>query len=384
MSASVTISGGPIFDGYRLHKDHAARWIDGLFFGLVPESDLPPTEDRIELDGAILAPGYVDLQVNGGDDVMLNDAPSRATLERIAHAHRRMGALRILPTLITDTPEVTTATIYSAIDAIEAEVPGIAGLHLEGPHLSVARKGAHDAALIRPMGADDLAELIEAAGHLPILKVTIAPESVSTEQVAALTEAGIVVSLGHTDASFDTCMAYANAGARCATHLFNAMSQLGNREPGLVGAALANDAMSVGLIADGIHVHPAAMRTAWRAKTGEGRVYLVSDAMAVAGTGAEEFLLGGRKIMRRDGRLTLEDGTLAGADLDLTCAVHVLVSQVDVSLEEALTAATTTPAKVVGLPAGLTVGATRLADMICISPDLSGVTLLEESGAFTQ
>jgi len=377
MPVSVTYSGGPIFDGYRLHKGHAARWINGLFSELVPESDLSPTEDRVDLEGAILAPGYVDLQVNGGDGVMLNDAPSRATLERIAHAHRRMGSVRILPTLITDTPEVTTATIQSTIDAIEAGVRGIAGLHLEGPHLSVARKGAHDAALIRPMGADDLAELIEAKQSLPILKVTVAPESVSTQQVAALSEAGIVVSLGHTDASFDTCMAYANAGARCATHLFNAMSQLGNREPGLVGAALASDAVSAGLIADGIHVHPAAMQTAWRAKTGEGRIYLVSDAMAVAGTDAEEFFLGGRMIMRRDGRLTLEDGTLAGADLDLTRAVQVLVSQVGVSLEEALAAATTTPAKVVGLPTGLTVGVTPLTDMICVSPDLSGVTLLK-------
>ena len=160
--------------------------------------------------------------------------------------------------------------------------------------------------------------------------MTLAPENVTPDQVKALAGAGILVALGHSDADFATCLTYAKAGASCVTHLFNAMSQLGNREPGLVGAALTSGALSAGLIADGVHVHPATMRTAWAAKTGPGQIYLVSDAMAVAGTNQTEFFLEGRHISRKDGRLTLEDGTLAGADLDLTTALSVLTQDAEV------------------------------------------------------
>ena len=225
----------------------------------------------------------------------------------------------------------------------------------------------------------DLDELIAAKQSLPVLKVTIAPENVSLEQVARLSEAGIIVSLGHTDADFDTCMAYADAGARCVTHLFNAMSQLGSRQPGLVGAALATGALSAGLIADGIHVHPETMRAAWRAKEGPGRFYLVSDAMAVAGTDMHAFLLGGRRILRHDGRLTLEDGTLAGADLDLTRAIRILVTDVGLPLEHVLRAATTTPAELIGMPAGLEPGRTLLQDLIRIAPDLSNAVPIADA-----
>ncbi|WP_420584625.1 N-acetylglucosamine-6-phosphate deacetylase [Ruegeria sp.] len=366
-SGTVTFRNGALFDGARLRTGHVIVFRDGAPAVLLPEETATPEGQVIDLNGDILCPGYVDLQVNGGDGVMFNDDPSVDTIRRIAEAHRRLGVASLLPTLITDTPEKTQAAIAAAIQAMREGVPGVAGLHLEGPHLSVARKGAHDGALIRPMEATDLEALIEAAEQLPCLKVTLAPESVSEQQVRALADAGILVSLGHSDADFTTCQRYAAAGARCVTHLFNAMSQMGNREPGLVGAALATGDLSAGLIADGVHVHPEVMRAAWAAKTGPGRIFLVSDAMAIAGTDQTAFELEGRRITRTDGRLTLEDGTLAGADLDLTAAIRTLVKQVGVPLSDALYAATTYPASLIG---GAVSRPLRIEAMIRISADL--------------
>ncbi len=371
---TVTFVNGPIFDGTHLQGGAAARFENGRFAALLPGMGEARDGQIVDLEGDILSPGYVDLQVNGGDGVMFNDAPDCATLARIARAHRALGVAALLPTLITDTPETTRAAIAAAIEAVAQGVPGIAGLHLEGPHLSVARKGAHDAALIRPMQADDLQALLAAARALPVLKVTVAPESVSEAQVAALAGAGVLVSLGHTDADYHTCLRHVAAGARCATHLFNAMSQLGNRAPGLVGAVLDQGALSAGLIADGIHVHPATLRAAWAAKSGPGQLFLVSDAMAVAGSDRQEFLLGGRRITRRDGRLTLADGTLAGADLDLTTALRVLVEEVGIGLAEALAAATSVPAALIGQSHGLRLApGPALDEMIRIAPDLRSV-----------
>ncbi|WP_424933451.1 N-acetylglucosamine-6-phosphate deacetylase [Amaricoccus macauensis] len=364
----VTFRNGRVFDGERLHDGHVARFEDGQLAALIPEADAPYTEDAVDLGGDILSAGYVDLQVNGGGGVMLNDDPSVETLKRMVDAHRNLGVAAILPTLITDTREVTAAAIAAAIEATQRGLAGVAGLHLEGPHLSLARKGAHDPALIRPMEPEDFDNLLAAARALPALMVTVAPESVSEAQVAALSRAGVIVSIGHTNADFETCQRYAAAGARVATHLFNAMSQLGSREPGLVGAALANGALSAGLIADAIHVHPATMRAAWASKAGPGRIFLVSDAMAVAGSDLSEFRLGGRMIRRNAGRLTLEDGTLAGADLDLTTAVRNLVGLVGVGLEDALRAAITVPAALIRRK---TVAGQVLGDMIRIAPDLS-------------
>lgn len=364
--ARTTYFNGRIFDGEHLFDGHALSIEGGGVVALGPESDVERSGDVVDLNGDILSPGYVDLQVNGGDGVMLNDAPTVETLERIASAHRGLGVTALLPTLITDTPEITRAAVAAAVEATRAGVPGVAGLHLEGPHLSVERKGAHDPALIRRMEDADLAALLTAAEALPVLKVTVAPENTTEAQVRVLTDAGVLVSLGHTDADFATCCRYFEAGARCATHLFNAMSQLGNREPGLVGAVLAEGRASAGLIADAVHVHPATIRAAWEAKEGPGEIFLVSDAMAVAGSDLTEFELGGRRITRRDGVLTLGDGTLAGADLDLTTAVRVMVTEVGVSLEAALGAATSVPASLIGLTA-------TLDDPIRIASDLSGL-----------
>lgn len=371
MTTVFTITGGPVFDGTALLQGHVAQFVEGRLTAIQPQKEVTDFGETLDLGGHILSPGYVDLQVNGGGGVMLNDDPSVETLRRMTAAHRRLGTVRLLPTLITDRPAVTEAAIAAAQDAIKTGLNGVAGLHLEGPHLSLARKGAHDGDLIRPMTDEDLAMLLHAKTRLPVLKVTVAPESVTPEQVSALARAGVHVSLGHTDADYETCLTYADAGARMVTHLFNAMSQLGHRAPGLVGTALSRGGLSCGMIADSIHVHPVAMQAAFAAKQKPGDIYLVSDAMAVAGTDETSFHLGRRKIIRRDGRLTLADGTLAGADLDLTTAVRVCVDQVGLSVEKALRTATVVPAGLVGLTHGLVPGVTRLEDVIRIAPDLS-------------
>ncbi|KUF11357.1 N-acetylglucosamine-6-phosphate deacetylase [Pseudoponticoccus marisrubri] len=365
----VIYRNGRIFDGTTLWTGHALRCGTGGGMELIPDEG----GAGVDLGGDILSPGYVDLQVNGGGGVMFNDAPEVETLRRMAQAHRALGVAALLPTLITDTPEVTRAAIAAATEAVRQGVPGIAGLHLEGPHLSVARKGAHDGALIRPMSEADLNALLQAAAALPVLKITLAPENATEAQVSALARAGVLVSLGHSDADYDTCLRYIAAGARCVTHLFNAMSQLGNRAPGLVGAALDSGAVHAGLIADAVHVHPATMRAARAAKTGPGRLFLVSDAMAVAGTDRTAFTLNDRTIRRDRGILTLEDGTLAGADLDLTTAIRVMVDQVGAPLEEALRAAITIPAGLIGRRTGLP----DRSGLIRIAADLTSVRWLD-------
>ena len=346
------IIGPDIFDGDTLHRDHALVLAGGRVAAIVPRSTLDPTVSVKRLEGGVILPGFVDLQVNGGGGVMFNEDPSVGALRRMARAHARLGATSILPTLITDASDRTDAAIEAVAGAVAEGVPGILGLHLEGPHLDVRRKGAHEARFIRPMTDADLERLLHAATRLPLLKMTLAPESARPDQIRALSAAGVLVSLGHSDTGFDAAREAADAGARCVTHLFNAMSQLGNREPGLVGAALALGGLSAGLIADGVHVHPETVKLALRAKAGPGRIFLVSDAMAVAGTDAPGFELGGRRVLRRDGRLTLEDGTLAGADLDLLTALRNLLAWQAVPLETALAMATSIPARLAGLADG--------------------------------
>lgn len=377
--SAITFRNGRIFDGTQLLDGRVACFEEGRAPFVGPEGEVSLRGKEIDLGGGILFPGFVDLQVNGGDGVMFNADPSIETLRRIAVAHRSLGVSAFLPTLITDTKEKTLAAIEATQIAIKNGVPGVVGLHLEGPHLSIARKGAHDAALIRPMEDSDLATLLSAAEALPALKVTVAPENVTESQVEMLSKAGVLVSLGHTDADYSTCRRYFDAGARCVTHLFNAMSQLGNREPGLVGATLSCGEVASGLIADAVHVHPESMRVAWKGKTGPGRVFLVSDAMAVAGSSATEFYLGGRQIRRRGGILTLADGTLAGADLDLASAVRTLVEKVDVDLASALQASTSVPARLVGLDYGF--GSLRNA--FCLDSNLSSVHCIGAEAAST-
>ncbi|MCY1706222.1 N-acetylglucosamine-6-phosphate deacetylase [Pannonibacter sp. SL95] len=365
--------GARLFDGRHLHRGKALLVEDGTIQAIVDAGSAEALAfggEVVELAGGTLSPGFLDLQVNGGDGIMLDGSADVARIRRICAAHIRLGATGILPTLITDTPEATAAVIAAGIAAARENVPGFLGLHLEGPHLDARRKGAHDPGLIRPMGAADLELLCKAAAELPVLLVTLAPQSVTLEQIAALAQAGVIVSLGHTDSTAAEAKAAFAAGARCVTHLFNAMSQLGNREPGMVGATLDSDVYA-GIITDGVHVAPEGLRIALAAKRGDG-LYLVSDAMAAAGTDVTEFMLGGRRILRSNGRLTLEDGTLAGADICLPRSIRYLVETVGAPLELALAMATSRPAACISASGRLGSLAPGLAaDLVHLTDDLA-------------
>lgn len=343
ISRGKAYSGAQIHDGRRLVSGHSVLLSKDEGCRIVPDAEVPSAYEVVTLQEGVITPGFVDLQVNGGGGVLFNDAPSVDGLRAIADAHKRLGTAAFLPTLITDRPQTTRAAIDAVAAAVAERVPGIIGLHLEGPHLSVARKGAHDGALIRSMTDDNMALLIDAIERLPNLMVTVAPESVTLDQMRRLSDAGVILSLGHTDADRTTCHAAFDAGVRCVTHLFNAMSQFGSREPGLVGATLEREDIYAGLIADAVHVHPASIRIALAAKPRSDRVFLVTDAMAPAGSDIDRFVLSGRDVFRKDGRLMLADGTLAGADLDMATALDVMVGQVGDSLEQAVTRATTAP-----------------------------------------
>ena len=354
----TTFTGAAVFDGNRL-SDGPLTHIDGC----ITDTPTGPIE---RLDGGWLLPGLLDLQVNGAGGHQVGGATTANDLSMMCRVHAGLGATGILPTLITDTPTVTASVIAAGIETARAKTPGFLGLHLEGPHLDPRRQGAHDPALIRPMTDADLNRLCDSAKALPALLVTLAPESATSEQISDLAAAGVIVSLGHTDASLATAQAAFAAGASCVTHLFNAMSQLGNREPGMVGAALTEQPWS-GLIADGIHVAPQAMRIAMTASP--DRLFLVSDCMAPAGSAMTEFLLNGRRILRRNGRLVLEDGTLAGADLTLPQAIRTMVEQVGIPFETAFAMASSRPAACIGRSdlGHLRPGAT--ADFIHLDPD---------------
>lgn len=344
--------GARIFDGEGWHESAALLIEGGRVSGIVPEAALPRGASVRRLAGGVLAPGFVDCQVNGGGGVLLNDAPSPETMARIADAHLRFGTTALLPTLISDRPGAVTAAIAAARVAVAAG-QGVAGLHLEGPHLAPARKGTHLAAHLRPMTEADLVELCAAAAALPVLVSTVAPEQVSRAQVARLAAAGAVVCLGHTDCDATTARAWFDAGARGVTHLFNAMSGLGHRAPGLVGAALDDGRVSAGIIADGAHVDAIGLRVALRAKRGPGRLMLVTDAMSLVGAEGDSLMLDGREIRRRRAggmsRLTLADGTLAGSDLDMGAAVRFAAVDLEVGLAEALRMASRYPAEFLGL-----------------------------------
>lgn len=372
MSSHLKIKRARIFDGMEWHDDAVLVVEAGRIVSIVAEKSAYCTGETVDARGHIVVPGFIDLQVNGGGGALFNEQPTLEGIRKICEAHARFGTTALLPTLITDTREATTAAIKAGIEAKAAAIPGFLGLHLEGPYLSVVRKGAHDPSLIRPMEKPDLDELLACMRALGCLMVTVAPENTSIEQVKRLAAAGIIISLGHTDAGFKTACAYAAAGARVVTHLFNAMSALGHREPGVVGAALATGTLSAGIIADGFHVDPAAMGVAIRSKQGPGQIFLVTDAMSTIGTDMTRFHLNGREIVREGGRLTLYDGTLAGADIDMLSSVRFVHERLGLPLEEAFRMASTYPADAVGIAeqkGRLVPGAD--ADFILLTPELA-------------
>lgn len=345
----AVIAGARLFDGDAFYEDHALVIADGKVEGILPRSAIADRNDVTWLSEGVLTPGFVDAQVNGGGGRMLNDDPSPGTMAAISTAHRAFGTTALLPTLISDTREKTAAAIAGAIAARDI-VEGVAGLHLEGPHLTPAKRGAHLAQFMRPMDKSDVDALVRAASELRVLHLTVAAEQVTAAQVRRLAAGGVVVSLGHTDCTSDQADALFDAGARGATHLFNAMSGLSHRSPGLVGATLDRGDVYAGVIADGFHVDALALRIALRAKRGPGRLFHVTDAMALVGDAATSFSLNGRTVRRDSGgfrkkRLALEDGTLAGSDLDMASAVRFGVETLDLPLQESLRMATSYPAR---------------------------------------
>lgn len=346
----TAITGARIFDGATWHDRSALVVNDGVVEGLIA-ADSPTDATRVPADGAMLVPGFVDLQVNGGGGALLNLTPTLDAIRTICTNYAQFGTTALLPTLITDTPEKNVVAIAAGAEAVAQNVPGFLGLHLEGPHLALSRKGAHDPRLIRPMEESDLQRFLDARKRLPNLLVTVAVESATPAQISRLAEAGIVVSVGHSDGTYAQVQAAVEAGATMVTHLFNAQSQIGNREPGVVGATLDLGAISAGLIADGIHVHPASIGIALRAKRGPGQVFLVTDAMSPTGTDWTEFDLTGQTVYRKDGALRLADGTLAGADLTMIDAIKYVHRTVGVPFDEALRMASLYPARALGVAA---------------------------------
>jgi N-acetylglucosamine-6-phosphate deacetylase len=366
----TAITGARIFDGAVWHDRSALVINDGVVEGLVA-ADSPTDAIRVPADGALLVPGFVDLQVNGGGGALLNLTPTLDAIRTICTNYAQFGTTALLPTLITDTPEKNVVAIAAGAEAVAANVPGFLGLHIEGPHLAVSRKGAHDPKLIRPMEEADLQRFLDARKKLPNLLVTVAVEAADTTQISRLAEAGIIVSVGHSDGTYAQVQAAVEAGATMVTHLFNAQSQIGNREPGIVGAALDLGAISAGLIADGIHVHPTSIGIALRAKRGPGQVFLVTDAMSPTGTDWTEFELTGQTVYRSNGALRLADGTLAGADLTMIDAIKFVHRTIGVPLDEALRMAALYPAQALGVAAThghLNRGAR--ADFVVLSDDL--------------
>ena len=367
----IAYTGARIFDGEAWWDRHALVVADGRIEGIIA-ADSPTDAERVPMGGGILAPGFIDLQVNGGGGALLNLNPAVDSIRTICTTFARYGTTACLPTLITDTREKNAAMMAAGAEAARQGVPGFLGLHLEGPHLSIARKGAHDPGLIRPMDEADLVALLEGRKGLPNLLTTVAAETVTPNQITRLTQGGLVVSIGHSDAGYAVVRAAMDAGATMVTHLFNAQSQLGNRDPGVVGAALDTGTVSAGLIADGIHVHEASIGVALRAKRGPGHVFLVTDAMSITGTDWESFELTGQTVYRKDGALRLANGTLAGADLTMIDAVTYVHRTIGLPLEEALRMASLYPAEALGVEGERgRIAAGLRADLVHLGDDLS-------------
>ena len=309
---------------------------------------LPPDDPRVcnaeprDLGGDYLLPGFIDAQVNGGGGVLFNEVPTVEGIRAIAAAHRGFGTTALLPTLISDDVEVMRAAI-AAVDAAIAEgVPGVLGIHIEGPYIAAARKGVHDAGKFR--APDDAEMALATSLQRGVTLITVAPECVGGERIRRLAAAGAIVAAGHTAGDYAATRAGLDAGVRGFTHLFNAMTPFGSREPGVVGAALEDRDSWCGIIVDGHHVHPASLRVALAAKP-RGKLFLVTDAMPPVGASSPSFVLNGETITARGGICRTSDGTLAGSALDMATALRNTVDLLGVPLDEAARMASTYPAE---------------------------------------
>lgn len=356
-----------IFDGQEVSAGQAVRIVDGKVADLAAGR-----EDALQIKGC-LTPGFVDLQVNGGGGVMLNSSPTLAGMRTIANAHRQFGTVAVMPTVITDAPEVLAAAAEAAIAA--RDDTGIIGIHIEGPHIAKARRGTHDVNSIRVLDDKTMEVVTRLRANDVTVLMTVAPEAASNDQIAALVAMGVIVSLGHTDASADAVESAISAGATCATHLFNAMSPMTSREPGAVGAII-NSHLRSGMICDGYHVDDRMIALALRARPAEDLMFLVSDAMATVG-GPDQFDLYGQPVRLVDGRLVNAEGNLAGAHITQGEGVRRLVQAIGLPLQQALRMAITTPAQVIGRDDLATLVGQRTQDVVLLSEDLSTVSPLD-------
>ncbi|WP_445500897.1 N-acetylglucosamine-6-phosphate deacetylase [Microvirga sp. G4-2] len=336
----IALTGARVFDGTHMLEGRAVVIENGRIIAVPQERDLGAGIRRRAVAG-LLAPGFIDVQVNGGGGVLFNDMRSVEGLKTIAAAHRRYGTTGLLPTFITDTREKMAEAVEAMRSALFMRIPGVLGIHIEGPFISPERKGVHNPSFIRAMEEEDLDMLRSLKDGCTL--VTLAPERNSMETIAKLAAAGVLVCAGHTASDYDTVTEAIRHGLRGFTHLYNAMPPLAGRDPGPVGAALDNRDTWCGFIVDGHHVSDASLRLAIAAK-GTERMMIVTDAMAVTGTDMKSFDLHGRTIYRKDGRLTTEDGTLAGSDLDMASAVRNSVERLGLSLSDVLRMASLVPA----------------------------------------
>lgn len=337
---------------------------------LGPAAELPADLPCHVIADGVLAPGFIDVQVNGGGGVLLNTAPTLATLQTMVSAHRATGTTAMLPTVMSDTPEIQYAAGEAVLAARAAGVSGILGIHVEGPFFAAERRGVHDLRHLRSPLASDIAWL-KALGARCTTLVTLAPEVVGTDTVRELVAAGVLVCAGHTNASVEQVEEALAAGLRGFTHLYNAMPPLASRAPGPVAAALTDTRSFVGIIADGHHVHPRALGLAI-ASRGADHVMLVTDAMATVGTAEKAFRLYDSTVAEIDGRLITEDGVLAGSAIGMVDAVRYVYRHVGASLGDALRMAARTPAEFLGLGAQLgSIAPGYRADLVALDSDLS-------------
>lgn len=333
-----------LFNGHAILNDQVVSIDQGKISDIRPFSTDATSIDLVLADG-ILAPGFIDLQVNGGGGILFNNHRDIAALEQMAAGHRAFGTTRILPTVITDTNAVLMEAISVVAAALANNTPGILGIHIEGPFFSSEKRGVHRQDLLQE-ASDDIIEQMAAQLDFPSI-VTVAPEKISERQIQLLTQQHVRVFLGHSNADYQTAAAALAAGANGFTHLFNAMSPMDSREPGMVGAALSSSTAYAGIIADGYHVHPACIAVAQAALA--ERLFLVSDSMATIGSDNKSFELYGETITEQDQRLVNQEGKLAGSAISLLHAIQYAQQHSNFSLEHCLKMASTIPAKCMGV-----------------------------------
>jgi N-acetylglucosamine-6-phosphate deacetylase len=344
---TLALLNGRILTDAGFVEDKVVLVDNGFITQVVERRDAPSNAYRTyDLQGHRLLPGFIDTQVNGGGGVLFNDAPSVESIAEIGRAHRRFGTTGFLPTLISDDLHVVSRAMRAVQDAIQIGVPGVLGIHIEGPFLNEERKGVHDATKLRRLDDTALALLASLKGGKTL--VTLAPEKTTPDMIRKLSDAGVIVSAGHTNATYEQIRAALDHGLRGFTHLFNAMSQLTGREPGAVGAALDDANSWCGIILDGIHVDPVVLRIAVRSKRRE-RFMLVTDAMPSVGAPSKSFQLQGRTISVTDNVCVDTEGRLAGSDIDMATAVRNVPSMLQLELATAARMASQYPAEFLGL-----------------------------------